>query len=185
MLYTYLGYTVDAYSVRSLPKQYTSFKHILYGGLNPWEFHQIPGVSFKMALVRFDHANSLDGNLIDDANGNKVARQLMRSLHLYNIVVSSHPNASDVLLLAARGLHLQQWKVPREAFAGDEAGGMEWSTAARRYSSMMVGKILLEIGYDAEIINEVKALVTRESTWSEDDMLLLEEAERRLDAECA
>ena len=134
---------------------------VLHGGLNPWEFHQIAGVSFKTAVARFDHANGQDTRTWNDENGNANPFELLFSQRLFNQVLKLNPDASEPLLLAARAQHIQRWKIPRDSYPMTKPGYLTWRANLKLFHAQTAGQILTEVGYDEAIINQVKALITK------------------------
>lgn len=135
----------------------------ILGGLNPWEFHQIAGVSLKTALARLDHCNKQDPRSFIDANGDVVPQQLRSSRRVYEEVLRLDSDASDPLLLAARSFGIQRWKNPRNAFPMTAQGRELWEQTSRKLYASVASRILLEVGYDAVIIQEVTELLLQTS----------------------
>ena len=134
---------------------------VLHGGLNPWEFHQIAGVTFKTAVARFDHANAQDTRTWNDENGNASPLELLFSQRLFNQVLKLNPDASESLLLAARAQHIQRWKIPRDSYPMTKPGYLAWRANLKLFHAQTAGQILTEVGYDVTTIDQVKALITK------------------------
>ena len=146
----------------------------LFGGLNPWEFHQVSGVSLKHALALIDHANEQDTNMMED-NNIKVPKELLYSQRLYHQVLKLNTEASETLRLAARGQHIQRWKIPRDSYPMTKAGYLEWRAQLKTFHANTIGRILEEVGYNSDTIEGVKSLVLKKNP-KDPDAQTLEDA---------
>ncbi len=73
------------------------------------------------------------------------------------------PSAGDLVLLAARAHHLRRWELPRAQYAAGRAGYLHWKRDQRRRHAADVGELLSEIGFAADDIALVQAMVLRQS----------------------
>lgn len=147
----------------------------LFGGLNPWEFHQVSGVSLKIALARIDHANEQDINMMDDSEGHQAPKEFLYSQRLYEQVLNLDAEAGETLRLAARSQHIQRWKIPRDSYPMTKPGYLEWRANLKTFHANTVGRILEEVGYNPETIERVKELVLKKNP-KDPDAQTLEDA---------
>ncbi len=126
------------------------------------------------ALARFDAANAEDPNreLVD---GVPRPKELVYGRRMSGWLERLAPGASEALRLAVRCQHLRRWTVPRERFPMDGAGYKRWRAAAGRFHAEAAGAILREVGYSAEEIGRVQALVRKEGLRSDPEAQRLED----------
>ena len=72
------------------------------------------------------------------------------------------PDADEVQLLAARAHHFRRWAHPRSTEPEGRQGYLRWRLEAKRRQAAAVGELLAGLGYDADTIDAVRALVTKE-----------------------
>src|SRR5438132_510287 len=80
---------------------------------------------FARALERFDEENAKDPT-IELAEGKQWPRELLYAQRLYDWVLRLQPNASEVLLLAARSQHICRWMIPRSDYEMTRVGYLKW-----------------------------------------------------------
>ncbi len=115
---------------------------------------------FEAALAAIDAANSEDPEsvLVD---GLARPKELVHSEHVTRWVLALDPEASEAQLLAARAHHLRRWVSPRSDFPEGRAGYLRWRAAHKARQATEVTGLLSEVGYDAETIERVAAIVAK------------------------
>src|SRR5436190_18321125 len=103
---------------------------------------------FQDAIARFDAANARDPRDIE----------LPYARHLSEWVERLAPDASEALRLAARCQHLRRWEIPRESYPAGRISYLKWCEALKHFHAEEAGKILREVGYDAELITRVQKI---------------------------
>ena len=126
---------------------------------------------FKSAIARFDAENSRDPNL---ENGRP--RELLYAERLTQWVLKLAPNASEVLLLAARCQHICRWGSPRENYPMTRPGYLKWRADLKKFHAEKSGAILREVGYDDETIRRVQDLNLKKNFPAEAEVRVLEDA---------
>ena len=126
---------------------------------------------FKSAMARFDAKNSRDPNL---ENGRP--RELLYAERLTQWVLKLAPNASEVLLLAARCQHICRWESPREDYPMTRPGYLKWRADLKKFHAEKSGAILREVGYDDETIRRVQDLNLKKNFPAEAEVRVLEDA---------
>ena len=86
------------------------------------------------------------------------------------------PDASEVLLLAARAHHVRRWEIPRTAEAEGRAGYLRWKRRLQRHHAEVAGAILAEVGYDEDVVGGVQAVIRKEGLRSDPEVRTLEDA---------
>jgi hypothetical protein len=86
------------------------------------------------------------------------------------------PDASEVVLLAARAHHLRRWEVPRSSYPDGRAGYLRWRRDQKARHATEVAAILAPAGYDDAEIARVQALIKRDGLGADPDTQLVEDA---------
>ena len=124
----------------------------VYGVIGDERFHR--------AVDAIDAANADDPNTIE-VEGETRPKELLHAELMTEWVQRLRPDASEALLLAARAHHLRRWVVPRSEYPEGRAGYLRWRRHLHEFHAAEVRRILVEIGYDAETIARVEALVAK------------------------
>jgi len=116
---------------------------------------------FNEAIARFDEANSADPNK-EVSGGKEYPKELLYAQRMTAWLEKYEPEASEVLQLAARGQHICRWKIPRSDYPLGRDGYNQWrNTLAKMHGDMAAG-IMQEVGYDAQMCEQVKALMMKD-----------------------
>jgi hypothetical protein len=126
---------------------------------------------FQTAIARFDTENSRDPNL---ENGRP--RELLYAERLTDWVLKLAPDASEILLLAARCQHICRWESPRENYPMTRAGYLKWRSDLKKFHAEKSGAILREVGYDDETIRRVQDLNLKKNFPADAECRVLEDA---------
>lgn len=110
------------------------------------------------------HAEA-DGRPVELVYGERMSAELARLC----------PQASEHLRIAARGQHVERWKLAREAYPDGRAGYLAWRTEQARRHAARIGEIMAEAGYGAEDRERVGALLRKEGIKRDPEMQTLED----------
>jgi len=127
-------------------------------------------------MQRMDAANSEDPRT-EALAGRAQPRELAFAVRVYEWAQRLAPGASDVLLLAARGHTLRRWAIPRDRYPKTTIGYHEWREALAQFHAQEAVGILRSVGYADDVIEKVRALITREKWPAEADARVLEDAD--------
>ncbi len=130
---------------------------------------------FDRAIARFDEENSHDPNN-DIVDGKPHPREVVYAKRLTNWVRKLAPQASEVLLLAARCQHICRWKIPRSSFPLDRPGYLKWRAELKNFHAAKAGAILREVGYDEETVQKVQDLNLKKNFPADPECRVLEDA---------
>jgi hypothetical protein len=113
--------------------------------------------------------DAIDAENADDPNGKELdhaerAVRWMRTLR---------PDASDELLLAARGHHVRRWEIPRSAEPEGRAGYLRWKRRLQQHHADVLGRVLEGSGFD---VARVQSLVKKEHLRNDPDAQAMEDA---------
>lgn len=109
-------------------------------------------------LAAIDAANSADPHREPDGRPVELVYGERMSAELARLV----PDASDLLQIAARGQHVERWKLPREAYPEGRAGYLAWRTEQARRHAARVDGFMLDAGYPEEDRDRVASLLRKE-----------------------
>jgi hypothetical protein len=88
--------------------------------------------------------------------------------------LASEPH--EAVVIAARAHHLRRWEVPRHEYPEGRAGYLRWRKDQKARHARDVAAILAPIGYSADEISRVQALIRRDNLGSDPDAQLVEDA---------
>jgi len=134
----------------------------------------IPSERFARAIAAIDAANAADPHLLDTPSG-KRPKELVHAELLTAWVQRLRTDASEPLLLAARGHHIRRWTLPRSSYPPGRRGYLEWRRHLHRFHADEVGTILDDLGYDAATITRVQQIVRKERLTLDPEVQTLED----------
>lgn len=126
------------------------------------------------AMELIDQENRRDPRE-DEWNGKRYPKELLYSLRMTNWLHKFAPEASEALQLAARAQHIGRWQVPREEFPMDRAGYLRWRNQLKQLHAGLTAKIMEEVGYHRDMIDEVTALIEKKNLKQNQDTQTLED----------
>jgi hypothetical protein len=118
------------------------------------------GGRLEAALAAIDARNAEDPNVLV-VDGVAQPKELAHAALVTEWVRRLDPDATDAQLLAARAHHLRRWTSPRSAYPDGRAGYLRWRTEAKKRHAAEVADLLAGVGYDAETIDRVAAIITK------------------------
>jgi hypothetical protein len=118
------------------------------------------GGRLEAALAAIDARNAEDPNVLV-VDGVARPKELAHAALVTEWVLRLEPDATDAQLLAARAHHLRRWTSPRSAYPDGRAGYLRWRTEAKKRHAAEVADLLAGVGYDAETIDRVAAIITK------------------------
>lgn len=122
-------------------------------------------------LAAIDGANAGDPNLEPDgrpaalAYGERMSEELARRF----------PEASEHLRIAARGQHVERWRLRREDFPVGRAGYLAWRTEQAKAHAARVAGFMAEAGYPAGDRERVGHLLRKEGIKRDAEVQALED----------
>lgn len=85
------------------------------------------------------------------------------------------PQASELLQIAARGQHIERWKMPRSSYPEGRVGYLTWRKAQAAYHAERVAQLMAEAGYPAEDCERVAAMLRKERLKHDAEVQMLED----------
>ena len=127
-------------------------------------------------LAAIDAANTEDPNTGTDVDGRDHPETL-----LYGLRMSAElhrlfgDDVSEVLKIAARGQHIERWKVERSSYPEGRAGYLAWRRDQARAHGERLGALMAEAGYDSDACARVGVLLRKEGLKRDAEVQMLED----------
>jgi hypothetical protein len=86
------------------------------------------------------------------------------------------PDASDELLVAARGHHARRWTVPRGSYPDGRAGYLRWRRDLKQVHVDVVAAAMRDAGFPAASIERAGAIVAKRDLAHDPEVQVLEDA---------
>lgn len=125
----------------------------------------------EAVIAAIDAANSADPGL--EADGQPAA--LVYGRRMSEELARIAPEASNALRIAARGQHVERWKLPRESYPEGRAGYLAWRTEQARRHAARVAGMMAEAGFGAAEQARVGALLRKEGIKRDPETQALED----------
>lgn len=135
----------------------------------------MPG-QLSAVLAAIDAANSEDPNPDRDGKGRAVPEAL-----LYGRRMSAEldrlfgAEVSDVLKIAARGQHIERWKIPRASYPDGRAGYLTWRRDQGRAHGARLADLMARAAYDPADCARVGVLLRKEGLKRDAEVQMLED----------
>lgn len=129
---------------------------------------------YQAAINAFDQANSQDPN-VEIADGREYPKELLYAQRMSDMQERYAPEASEAVKLAVRAQHIQRWKSPRSDYPMDKPGYMLWRTGLYKFHAATAGDLMKEAGYDDEMIERVKTIVSKKGLKTNPETQLMED----------
>lgn len=126
-------------------------------------------------IEAIDEANKADPTLEADDTGAMVPACLLYGLRMSAELDGLAPDATDVLKIAARGQHIERWKVTRDSYPEGRAGYLKWRRDQGRAHGERLAGLMQDAGYGAEDCERVGVLLRKEGIKREADVQMLED----------
>jgi hypothetical protein len=126
--------------------------------------------ALQTAFSAIDAANAADPTIEDGqpaalVYGQRMSRELDRLF----------PRASDPLQIAARGQHIERWRLSRKDYPDGKEGYLAWRREQARRHAARVAGIMAAAGYDSAAIAEAERMLRKEGIKRDADVQALED----------
>jgi len=125
-------------------------------------------------LAAIDAANAADPTPERDGAGEQPAA-LLYGQRMSAELARVCPEASDNLKIAARGQHIERWKMPRSSYPEGKAGYLAWRKAQGAYHGQRVAGLMVEAGYAEEDCGRVERMLRKEGLKRDAEVQMLED----------
>lgn len=130
--------------------------------------------TYQSAIAAFDRANAEDPNK-ELSDGKEYPKELLYAQRMSEMQERYVPEASEAVKLAVRAQHIQRWKIPRSNYPMDKPGYMLWRTGLYKFHAETAGSLMKEAGYDDEMIERVKTIVSKRGLKTNPETQLMED----------
>jgi len=129
------------------------------------------------ALSAIDAANEGDPNVVE-AEGVPTPLALAegRAAFDWAMRLRADSDASDALLIAARGHHIRRWESPRDAYPRDRAGYQAWRTRLYEVHAEHLTEIMRTAGYGEPDVEAMTGFVHKRGIKTDPDAQTYEDA---------
>ncbi len=117
-------------------------------------------MKYQKALSLFDEANKQDPNQ-EVFEGVSYAKEYIYGKRMTDRLDIFFPEAPESLKLAARCQHICRWEIPRDAYEMNRVGYLTWRNDLKKLHAQKAEEILHYVGYETEIIEEVKRMLLK------------------------
>ncbi|NJB82095.1 DUF4202 domain-containing protein [Wenyingzhuangia aestuarii] len=115
---------------------------------------------YQNAIAKFDEANKKDPNK-EVFNGETYAKEYIYGVRMTDRLEVFMPDAPESLKLAARCQHICRWEIPRDSYPMDRPGYLTWRNELKKLHAQKAEEILSSVGYEQEVIEEVKMMLLK------------------------
>jgi hypothetical protein len=128
----------------------------------------------QAVLDRIDEANAGDPAR-EPHDGVPVPAAWLYGRRMSEVLAEFADAPSDALQIAVRGQHIERWKRPRDDYARDRAGYLQWRRDAAAYHAARLGEIMAGCGWDEASRERIGALVRKERLKADAEAQTLED----------
>ncbi len=121
-----------------------------------------------------DAANAEDPRTID-VDGEAQPAELIYGERMSHALNLFHPDAAEVLQIAARAQHIERWTSPRNSYPDGRVGYLKWRKDLKDHHARRTGELMAEAGYGQAAIDRAGALLRKERLKQDEDVQILED----------
>jgi hypothetical protein len=129
---------------------------------------------FSDVLQRIDAANAADPEIEMDG-GTPCPAALLYGRRMSAELVRFCPDASEHLRIAARGQHIERWKLTRASYPEGREGYLAWRRDQGRYHAERVAGLMGQAGYGLDDCDRVARIIRKEGIKRDADVQALED----------
>lgn len=130
------------------------------------------------ALIRvieaIDEANARDPEVIA-VDGGTTTAALLYGRRMSDRLQAFSPSAGLELQVAARGQHIERWKIPRRSYPEGRIGYLTWRKDLQRFHADRLGEIIADAGLDRAVADRVGQLVRKQGIATDPEVQTLED----------
>ena len=130
---------------------------------------------FHRLIQRLDELNSQDPHTLV-LEGVAHPTELLYARQVTRWVERLDPNASEALRIAARGQHVCRWMIPRDRYAHNRQGYLQWRETLKAFHMQKVAELMREAAYTDTEIEHVQRLMSKRHLMADPEAQTLEDA---------
>ncbi|MDO6801271.1 DUF4202 domain-containing protein [Wenyingzhuangia sp. 1_MG-2023] len=117
-------------------------------------------MKYDEAILLIDEANKKDTNQ-EIVGGVTYSKEYIYGVRMSKKLEDFMPDAPESLKLAVRCQHICRWEIPRSTYPMDKVGYITWRNELKKMHSQKAEEILKEVGYEQDLIDEVKFMLLK------------------------
>jgi hypothetical protein len=129
---------------------------------------------FSKAINGFDNYNEADPNK-ETSGGVSFAKEVLYARRMSDRLDQFHPGAHEHIKLAVRCQHIGRWEIGRKTYPDGKKGYFAWRNKLKDHHAEIAGRIMMESGYDGDMIGRVQDLLEKRDLRNNPDTQLLED----------
>lgn len=129
---------------------------------------------FSQVIAVIDAVNA-EGPVFIEVAGRQAPAELIYGQRMSETLARVQPNPSECLRIAARGQHIERWKVSRKSYPAGRDGYLNWRKYQRNRQAERLAGIMADVGYGAEDIRRVGVLIRKERLKADPEVQLFED----------
>lgn len=129
---------------------------------------------FSRVIAAIDAINA-EGPVFIEVAGRQTPAEHVYGQRMSETLARVQPNPSECLRIAARGQHIERWKVPRKSYPAGRDGYLNWRKHQRNLQAERLAGIMAEAGYGAGDIKRVGVLIRKERLKADPEVQLFED----------
>jgi hypothetical protein len=136
------------------------------------------GNVFADVLQRIDVLNAADPEIAvggPEDDGMPYPAALLYGRRMSAELVGFCPNASEHLRIAARGQHIERWKLARASYPEGREGYLTWRRDQGRFHAERVAGLMREAGYGPDDCDRVARIIRKEGIKRDAEVQVLED----------
>ena len=126
-------------------------------------------------LAAIDRLNAEDPSREADGDGGTASAALLYGRRMTSELARLCPDASEHLQIAARGQHIERWKMPRDTYPEGRAGYLAWRKAQAAFHGDRVAGLMADAGYDETDRQRVAGMLRKEGIKRDPEVQMLED----------
>ncbi|HUS54854.1 MAG TPA: DUF4202 domain-containing protein [Thermohalobaculum sp.] len=132
------------------------------------------GKMFSDILQRIDAANAADPEIVEE-DGMPHPAALLYGRRMSAELVGFCPDASEHLRVAARGQHIERWKLQRRTYPEGREGYLAWRRDQGRFHASRVAELMGQAGYGPDDCDRVAKIIRKEGIKRDSEVQALED----------
>jgi hypothetical protein len=129
----------------------------------------------EQAIALIDTANAADPKT-ETHEGESYPKEQIYGIRMMAWVERLDGDASDALKIAARAQHIRRWEIARDGYPEGKAGYYAWRTFLYGFHGEKAGEIMRGVGYDEDVIREMRAIMDKKNLQTNGGTQTLEDA---------
>ena len=129
---------------------------------------------FERTIAAIDAANAVDPATVRDGGTDHPAA-LLYGKRMSAEMARVFPDAPDLLRIAARGQHIERWKMPRTSYPEGREGYLAWRRAQAAFHADRVGELMAGAGYPQADQARVGQMLRKEGIKRDAEVQMLED----------